>query len=52
MNAGEVSSKKYVRQALWLLKAHKIQLKHRVSDDYAQWMTAERIKNHGAESAG
>jgi len=42
--AGEIDSKKYVKQALRLLKAHKKQLKHRVSDDYDRWMNAKRMR--------
>ncbi len=42
--AGEIDSKKYVKQALRLLKAHKKQLKHRVCDDYSEWMSEKRME--------
>jgi ribosomal protein S15P/S13E len=42
--AGEIGSKKYVRKSLKLLKSHKKQLKHRVVDDYAQWVSLGKVK--------
>jgi hypothetical protein len=42
--AGQLSGKKYVKQALKMLKRQKKQLKRRGSPDYAQWMSPDKLK--------
>jgi len=42
--AGTLASKKYVRQSLQLLKAHKKDLKRRLSGDYETWKSKKRSK--------